>query len=161
MVDLHVDIRIMEEADRADVFALADEVLRPLAAASGHLERFSEDDFIALMDRAEVYIAEPGGRPRELAGFAIVETEAAPPEDDSLTLALRCLCLSPAFEESPVGDRLLEWTEGLAYNRGAARIAAIVPAADLPSQRLFRAHEFVAGPAADLPEAVVMEKRLR
>lgn len=159
MVDLQVHIRIMDETERADVFALAEEVLRPLAAASGHLERFSEDEFMALMDRAEVYVAEPAAGPRELAGYVIVETEPPPAEAAEPTLALRCLCLSPAFEESAVGDRLLEWTEGLAYSRGAARISALVAQSDRPSRKLYHTHEFVPV-AADLPETIVMEKRL-
>jgi len=160
MVDLRVHIRIMDEAERPDVFALAEEVLRPLAAASGHLERFSEDQFIDLMERGEVYVAEPAGGPRELAGYLIVETDMEQPEDEGPTLALRCLCLSPAFEESEVGDRLLEWAEGLAYNRGAERMLARVPLSDQPSQKLYRTHEFVPVPALDRPETIVMEKRL-
>jgi ribosomal protein S18 acetylase RimI-like enzyme len=160
MVDSRVHIRTMDEAERADVFALAEEVLRPLAAASGHLDRFSEDQFMELMERGEVYVAEPASGPRELAGYVIVETEMEQPEDETPTLALRCLCLSPAFEESTVGDRLLEWAEGLAYSRGAARMLALLPPSDQPSQKLYRTHEFVPVPADDRPETIVMEKRL-
>ena len=150
MEDLHYHIRVLREDDRSSLLFLAEEVLRPLAEASGHPDRYHSDD---LVERADVYVmvtAEPDG---EIAGFVAVEDEAG-------DLLVRCLCVGPAFEAQRVGHQLLDWAEGLAYGRGLGNMRVHVPAADRASQRLYEGHSFVPRPAADRLEVIVMEKRL-
>jgi GNAT superfamily N-acetyltransferase len=154
MDELIVSIRPMTAADRAEVFALAEVVLRPLAEAAGHPELFHEGDFLAVMDRGEVYVAGPQHRPDEIAGYVIVEAEAD-------GLSMRCLCINPAFEGRRVGHRLVEWAEGLAYSRGVGRISVRVAGGDDRSRRLYQDHGFVPAPPGDQPELIVMEKRFR
>lgn len=154
MDDLHVHIRAMVEDDRSLVFTLAEEVLRPLAEASGHPELFHEEEFLAMMERGEVWIADTPHEPAEMAGYVIVEAES-----DCLTV--RCLCVSPAFEGQHVGHRLVDWAEGLAYHRSAARLLAPLPVGDKWSRQLYSSHSFAPLPEQDRPEVIVMEKRLR
>jgi ribosomal protein S18 acetylase RimI-like enzyme len=154
MSDLHVHIRPMMNDDRGMVFSLAEDVLRPLAECTGHPELFHDEEFLALLQRGEVFVAEAPGEPREIAGYVVVEADAP-------ALAVRCVCVGPAFEGQHVGHRLLDWAEGLAYNRGLDRLEATVAQADEPSQHLYREHDFVPAPAPDRPELIVMRKRLR
>jgi GNAT superfamily N-acetyltransferase len=157
MDTLHVHIRAMTDDDRGMVFILAEEQLRPLAAAAGHPERFNDREFLELIGRGEVFVAESPREPAVIAGYVVLETEA---EADALTV--RCVCVGPAFEGQRVGHRLLDWAEGLAYSRGLARLTAPLPGEDERSRRLYREHDFVPAPAADdRPELIVMEKRLR
>jgi GNAT superfamily N-acetyltransferase len=154
MDELHVHIRAMTEDDRSMVFTLAEEVLRPLAAAAGHPELFRDEEFLDLIERSEVFVAESPRPPAEIAGYVVIESEA-----DSLMV--RCVCVGPAFEGQHVGHRLVDWAEGLAYNRGLARVAAPRPRADEVSRSLYRRHDFAPVPEPDRPETIVMEKRLR
>jgi GNAT superfamily N-acetyltransferase len=154
MDEQHVHIRAMTEDDRSMVFTLAEEVLRPLAAAAGHPEQFHDVEFLELIERSEVFVAESPRVPAEIAGYVVVEAEP-----DSLMV--RCVCVGPAFEGQHIGHRLLDWAEGLAYNRGLARVAAPLPRADEVSRSLYQRHAFVPAPAPDRPETIVMEKRLR
>jgi len=156
MDDLHVHIRAMAEGDRSLVFALAEEVLRPLAEATGHPELFHEEEFLALMERADVWVAESPREPAELAGYVATEVEA-----DADCLTVRCVCINPAFEGQHVGHRLLDWAEGLAYSRGLGRLAAPLPESDRHSLGLYRAHSFVMRREEERPHMIVMEKRLR
>jgi hypothetical protein len=55
----------------------------------------------------------------------------------------------------------MDWVEGVAFTEQRSRLRAVVPAADERSQRLYRGHSFVPLPAADRPETIVLEKRLR
>ena len=71
-----------------------------------------------------------------MAGFVAVEAE-----DDAL--ALRCLCVSPAFEARGVANQLVDWAEGVAIDRRLRRLTAFVPAGDHPSLHLYRGHDFV------------------
>lgn len=153
MDDLHAHIRAMTEEDRSTVFILAKEQLRPLAAAAGHPELFHDEEFLELLERGEVFVAESPREPHEIAGYTVLETEP-----DSLTV--RCVCVGPAFEGQHVGHRLLDWAEGLAYSRGMARLAAPLPSNDVRSRRLYHEHGFVPA-AADGTDLIVMEKRLR
>jgi GNAT superfamily N-acetyltransferase len=156
MDTLHVHIRAMTDDDRGMVFILAEEQLRPLAAAAGHPERFNDEEFLDLIGRGEVYVAESPREPAVIAGYVVVENEPA----DALTV--RCVCVGPAFEGQRVGHRLLDWAEGLAYSRGLSRLAAPLPGDDQRSRHLYGEHDYVPVPAADdRPELIVMEKRLR
>jgi len=147
---LKVDIRAMRSGDESMLFFIAEESLHPLALGYGHGERYRPDELVELLARALVYVAEAAG---EVAGYVAVERQ-----DDAI--AVRCLCVNPAFEARSVAHQLVDWVEGLAFDQRVARLAARVPAGDEPSLRLYRKHEFVARPATDRPETIVLEKRL-
>jgi len=153
MERVRCQIRTAREDDLGMLMLLAEETLHPLAEGSGHPERYSSAELLALLDRADVFVAEAEG---EAAGFVAVETE-----DDAL--AFRCMCVSPAFEARGVANQLVDWAEGLAVNRRLRRLTAFVPAADHPSLHLYRGHAFVAGPAGAEQggeEMLLLEKRL-
>jgi len=154
MEELHVEIRAMAEGDKSVVFALAEEVLKPLADAAGHPELFHEDEFIDLMERAEVWIADTPHDPPEVAGYVITEAGEG-------CLTVRCLCVSPAFEECRVDHRLLDWAEGLAYHRGLERLTAPTTGGDERARELYLDHDYAPSAADDRPDAIVMVKRLR
>ena len=88
-----------------------------------------------------------------MAGFVAVETE-----DDGL--ALRCVCVGPAFEARGVANQLVDWAEGVAIDRRLRRLTAFVPTGDNPSLRLYRGHDFVPAAAPEQPEMVLLVKRL-
>lgn len=150
MERLRVEIRDMRSGDESALFYLAEETLHELASCFGHEERYRADELMDLFARARVYVAEAGD---EIAGYVVVEREGD-------TLALRCLCVSPAYEARAVAHQLVDWVEGVAFNQHVARLSALVPADDRASQHLYRGHEFVPVPAADRPQTIVMEKRL-
>jgi len=142
-------VRRADPRDEAPLLLLAEETLKPLAGAAGHPERYRREDVLALLERAEVYVAEAPGGP---AGFAAVETEGD-------ALCIRCLCVSPAHEAEGVARELIAWVEGLAVSRGLARLCARVPAGDRPSDHLYSGQGFTAAPGAD-PETVVFTRVL-
>ena len=149
---LHCFIRSREPGDDAHLVLLAEEVFRPLAAASGHSERYASSQFLDLLERAEVFVAHSAAAGGEAAGFVALEDE-----DDSLVV--RCLCVAPAYEAQGVAHQLLDWSEGLAYGRGSGRLLATVAAGDERSLRLFHSHAFESQPAAG--EGVsTLQKRL-
>lgn len=150
MERLRCEIRSARDDDRSMLVLLAEETLRRLAEGAGHPERYHADEFLALLDRAEVFVAEAGAEP---AGFAAVE------EDDG-ALTLRCLCVSPAHEGRGVSHQLVAWAEGMAIDRRLSRLAAHVPAADALSLRLYREHDFISQPESGRPDMVLLEKRL-
>jgi len=154
MEELRVRIRAMVDDDKSVVFALAEEVLKPLADACGHPELFHEEEFLILMERAEVWIADTPHDPPEVAGYVITEPE-------SQALAVRCLCVGPAFEQRHVDHRLLDWAEGLAYHRGLERLVAQTSAKDERSWELYAAHDYAPAEDDDRPETILMIKRLR
>ncbi|NLE21404.1 MAG: GNAT family N-acetyltransferase [Actinobacteria bacterium] len=142
------EIRGAEAGDHGMLVLLAEETLQPLAQGQGHPERYQAADVADLLDRADVFVAQCGDEP---GGFIAVETD----ED---ACAVRCICVSPAFEARGVANRLLDWVEGLALERKLARLVARVPAADRPSLHLYRRHGFESRPEGD--EMLVLEKRL-
>jgi ribosomal protein S18 acetylase RimI-like enzyme len=144
------DIRAAAPDDRGELTLLAEETLRPLATGAGHPERYHAAELLDLLDRADVYVARVGA---ETAGFMAVEDQA----DD---LAVRCLCVHPAYEARGVANQLLDWAEGVAVDRRRRRLTAFVPASDQPSLHLYRGHEFSATRAEDDAEMVVLEKKL-
>jgi ribosomal protein S18 acetylase RimI-like enzyme len=150
MERLHCEIREMRGDEQSMVLLIADEVLKPLAHTSGHRERYSSADVVALIEHAEIYVAECGG---DIAGFVALH-------EDHPVLLVDCLCVSPAHEAQAVAHQLMQWTEGLAFNRHLQRVEALVPSADERSLGLYRKHEFVPVPAEDRPEMIVLEKRL-
>ena len=141
------EIRAVRDDDRSMLVLLAEETLHPLAEGAGHPERYCAADVVELLARADVFVAENATEP---AGFVALEAE-----DDAL--AVRCICVHPAFEARGVANQLLDWAEGLAIDRRLDRMTALVPAADGPSLRLYRGHGFV---AAGGDEVLTLEKRL-
>jgi ribosomal protein S18 acetylase RimI-like enzyme len=151
MERLDVTVRQATADDHSMLFLLAEENLHPLAERAGHPERFDGAGFLAMLAHAEVYVAE--NPVHEIAGYVAFDDEG----DD---VAVRCVCVSPAHEAQAVANRLVDWVEGLAFNRGRQRLTAFVPADDETSLRLYRRHDFTTWPAEDRPEMVVLEKRL-
>jgi ribosomal protein S18 acetylase RimI-like enzyme len=147
---LHCEIRVMRPGDESVLLLLAEQNLRPLASRSGHPERYHTDEVLYLLRDAEVFIAAADD---EVAGYVAVEDEAG-------DLVVRCLCVSPAHEAQAVAHQLLDWVEGLAFNRGARRLEAFVPAGDEASLHLYRRHDFSGVPDNERAELIVMEKRL-
>lgn len=147
---LRCDIRAAAPDDRGKLTLLAEETLHPLAEGAGHPERYHASDLLDLLDRADVYVAEAGD---EAAGFVAVE-------DDGDDLAVRCVCIHPAYEARGVAHQLLDWVEGVAVARGRTRLTAYVPAADHLSLHLYRGHEYSAQPADEDAEMLVLQKRL-
>lgn len=150
MERLQCEIRLMRPGEESVLFLLAEQSLRPLAWQSGHPERYHPDQLLALLRAAEVFIAQADD---EVAGYVAVE-------DDAGDLVVRCLCVSPAHEAQAVAHQLLDWVEGVAFNRGARRVEAFVPAEDEASLHLYRRHDFSGVPESERPELIVMEKRL-
>ena len=150
MERLKCEIRTMRAEDEGMLLLLAEESLRPLAAASGHDERYRADQLADLLESADVFVAENA---QQVAGFVAVTQEGG-------DLLIECLCINPAFEARAVAHQLLDWIEGLAFNRNAARLQALVPAQDTRAEHLYKGHDFVPAPALDRPEMIVMEKRL-
>ena len=142
------EIREAGAGDRSMLVLLAEETLHPLAAGTGHPERYRSGDVVSLLDRAEVFVADCGG---EAGGFVAVEIG-----DDEC--AVRCICVSPAFEARGVANQLLDWVEGLAIGRRLARLVAFVPESDGPSLHLYRGHGFTG--RADEGDLLALEKRL-
>ena len=147
---LKCDIRAAAPDDRGMLTLLAEETLHPLAEGAGHPERYHAAELLELLGRADVYVAEAGD---EAAGFVAVE-------DDGDDLAVRCVCVHPAYEARGVAHQLLDWAEGIAVDRRRTRLTAYVPVADHPSLRLYRGHDFVARPADEDADMVVLQKRL-
>ena len=150
MERLQCEIRLMLPGEESVLYLLAEQSLRPLASQSGHPERYHPDELMQLLRDAEVFIAEADD---EVAGYVAVE-------DDAGDLVVRCLCVSPAHEAQAVANQLLDWVEGLAFNRKARRLEAFVPTGDEASLHLYRRHDFSGAPESDRPELIVMEKRL-
>jgi ribosomal protein S18 acetylase RimI-like enzyme len=142
------EIREASRDDRGMLVLLAEETLHPLAAGTGHPERYRTGDVVSLLDRAEVFVAQCGGEP---GGFVAVEMT-----DDECDV--RCICVSPAFEARGVANQLLDWVEGLAIGRRLARLVAFVPESDGPSLRLYRGHGFTG--RVDEGDLLALEKRL-
>jgi len=153
MERLHCEIRAMTTDDRGDLLLMAQEVLLPLASSRGHPERYRTDDFLALIERADVYVARASQAMELVAGFVALE-------DEPDALVVRCLCVAPAYEAQQVGHQLLDWAEGLAYERRRPRLLAEVLVDDERARHLYTAHSFSPAPASDRPELLVMEKRL-
>ena len=126
------EIREASRDDRGMLLLLAEETLHPLAEGAGHPERYTPATCSALLERADVFVAQCGDEP---GGFVAVETD-----DDAC--AVRCICVNPGFEARGVANQLLDWVEGLAIERRLTRLVAHVPATDAPSLRLYRGHGF-------------------
>jgi len=142
------EIRRASSDDRGMLLLLAEETLHPLAEGAGHPERYHAADLIALLERADVFVAQCGDEP---GGFVAAETD----ED---ACAVRCICVNPGFVARGVANQLLDWVEGLAIERRLARLVARVPATDVPSLRLYRGHGFSGHEEDD--EMLSLEKRL-
>jgi ribosomal protein S18 acetylase RimI-like enzyme len=148
MERIKCEIREASADDRGMLVLLAEETLHPLAERAGHPERYHAGDVAALLDRADVFVAQCGGEP---GGFVAVET-------DGNACAVRCICVNPGFEARGVANQLLDWVEGLAIDRKLSRLVAVVPESDTPSLRLYRGHGF-SGHASDA-EMLSLEKPL-
>jgi len=150
---LHCFIRAREPGDDVRLTLLAEEVFRLLAEAGGHPERYASSQFLDLLERAELFVAHAGDEGGEVAGFVALE-------DEGDGLAVRCLCVAPAYEAQGVAHQLLDWTEGLAYGRGRGRLLTVVAAGDERSLRLFRSHAYESLAERSDRDVLALQKRL-
>jgi GNAT superfamily N-acetyltransferase len=150
---LHCFIRAREPRDDVRLTLLAEEVFRPLALAGGHPERYDSSRFLDLLESAEVFVAHARAEGGQVAGFVALE-------DEGDGLAVRCLCVAPAYEAQGVAHQLLDWTEGLAYGRGRGKLLTTVAAGDERSLRLFRSHAWESLAGAPDRDACTLQKRL-
>lgn len=150
MERIKCSVRGLRDDDRGMLMLLAEETLHPLAAGSGHPERYCASDLLELLDRADVYVAEADG---ETAGFLAVEAEG-----DALTV--RCVCVGPAYEARGVANQLVDWAEGLAIDQRRSSLRVRVPEGDNPSLHLYRGHGFAATPDPESPGTLLVEKSL-
>jgi ribosomal protein S18 acetylase RimI-like enzyme len=148
MERINCEVRGASPDDRGMLVLLAEETLHTLAEGAGHPERYHTADVVALLDRADVFVAQCGDEP---GGFVAVETD----ED---ACAVRCICVNPGFEARGVANQLLDWVEGLAIERRLSRLVARVPVTDAPSLHLYKGHGFSSRPEDD--EMLALEKRL-
>ena len=153
MERLRCTIRARQASDDKLLVLLAEEVLRPLAEAGGHAERYHADEFLDLLARADVYVARTTDEAAELAGF--VASEA-----DGEALVVRCLCVAPAHEAQGVAHQLLDWTEGLAYGRGTSTLRTVLPRGDERARRLFQSHAYEALAPEAGADVIVLRKQL-
>lgn len=151
MPSLQVTIRAATAGDRSMLFLLGEECLHPLAVRAGHPERFDEAQLLALLEEAEVCVAETEAG--EIAGYVAFD-DVAP------AVALRCFCVNPAYEAQAVANRLLDWVEGLALDRGRTRLSAVVPVGDEASLHLYRRHDFTVRQGGDEADLLALEKLL-
>ena len=150
MAGMRFTVRSARDDDRSMMVLVAEETLHPLAAGAGHPERYHAEELLEMLGRADVFVAEAE---REMAGFLAVE-----PEGDGL--AVRCVCVSPAFEARGVADLLVDWAEGLAIDRRLNCLTAYVPAGDHPSLHLYQGHDFLPATATVRPGMVLLQKSL-
>jgi len=151
MESLKVTIRRATADDQSMLYLLAEESLCPLALRAGHPERFDGAALVELLERAEVYLAKT--ETDVIAGYVAFDEVA----DDVI---LRCFCVSPAHEARMVANRLMDWVEGLAINRGRRRLTAEVPSSDESSLHLYHRHDFTSRAAEGQTDMIALEKRL-
>jgi len=151
MESLKVTIRRATADDQSMLYLLAEESLCPLALRAGHPERFDGAALVELLERAEVYLAKT--ETDVIAGYVAFDEVA----DDVI---LRCFCVSPAHEARMVANRLMDWVEGLAINRGRGRLTAVVPSSDESSLHLYHRHDFTSRAAEGQTDMIALEKRL-
>jgi len=148
MERLKCQIRAKRASEDSMLVLLAAENLRPLAETRGRGADYRDADVVTLLRSAEVFVAECEGN---IAG-CIAVSETRP------DLIIELVCVSPAHEARGVAHQLLDWVEGLAFNRQAARMTVLVPTDDHRALHFYRGRAFV--PVPSTGDMIVLEKRL-
>ena len=165
MERLKCQIRAKRADEDSMLVLLAAENLRPLAETRGRGDDYRDADVVALLRSAQVFVAECDDN---VAGYIAV-SETRPddlasktrPEQTSETrpeLIIELVCVSPVYEARGVAHQLLDWVEGLAFNRQATRMTVLTPADDDRALHFYRGRDFV--PLPSTGDMVVLEKRL-
>ncbi len=114
------EIRPFREEDEAVLFGLA------------RLDRGADSRTIAVLERETVFVAELEGSP---AGYvALARAEDAVRIDQ--------LFVSPEHEAEGIGRQLLEWAEGYAISKRAARLQVVVEAGNRRALDFYRGRGF-------------------
>jgi ribosomal protein S18 acetylase RimI-like enzyme len=148
MERLKCQIRAKRADEDSTLVLLATENLRPLAETRGRAQDYRDADVVALLQSAQVFVADCDDN---VAGYVAV-SEARP------DLVIELVCVSPAYEARGVAHQLLDWVEGLAFSRHAARMTVLTPADDGRALHFYRSLDFV--PLPSTGDMVVLEKRL-
>ena len=164
MERLKCQIRAKRADEDSMLVLLAAENLRPLAETRGRGDDYRDADVVALLRSAQVFVAECESN---IAGYIAVsetrpdltsETRSGPAVETRPELIIELVCVSPAYEARGVAHQLLDWVEGLAFNRQATRMTVLTPADDDRALHFYRGRDFVPLPSTD--DMVVLEKRL-
>ncbi|MGO8683086.1 MAG: GNAT family N-acetyltransferase [Thermoleophilia bacterium] len=148
MERLRCQIRSRRATDDSMLVLLAAESLRPLAETRGRGADYRDADVVALLQSAEVFVAECESN---IAGYIAV-TEELP------DLAIELVCVNPAYEARGVAHQLLDWVEGLAFSHHVAHMTTLVAGDDQRALHFFAGRGFAPQPSEG--GMVVLEKRL-
>ena len=156
MERLKCQIRAKRADEDSLLVLLAAENLRPLAETRGRGGDYRDADVVALLRSAQVFVAECDDN---VAGYiAVSETRPEQTSETRPELIIELVCVSPVYEARGVAHQLLDWVEGLAFNRQAARMTVLTPADDDRALHFYRGRDFVSLPSTG--DMVVLEKRL-
>ena len=156
MERLKCQIRAKRADEDSMLVLLAAENLRPLAETRGRGDDYRDADVVALLRSAQVFVAECDDN---VAGYiAVSETRPEQTSETLPELIIELVCVSPVYEARGVAHQLLDWVEGLAFNRQAARMTVLTPADDDRALHFYRGRDFV--PLPSTGDMVVLEKRL-
>ena len=156
MERLKCQIRAKRADEDSLLVLLAAENLRPLAETRGRGGDYRDADVVALLRSAQVFVAECDDN---VAGYiAVSETRPEQTSETRPELIIELVCVSPVYEARGVAHQLLDWVEGLAFNRQAARMTVLTPADDDRALHFYRGRDFV--PLPSTGDMVVLEKRL-
>jgi GNAT superfamily N-acetyltransferase len=133
-------IRSYRPEDEALLFGLAQ-------MAFGERSGWDDRGTIAVLETEEVFVAEVEG---ELAGYVALEPGEAAVRIDRLLV-------SPAHEAEGIGNQLIEWAEGWAIARGAARLQVAVEGDNRRARDFYGRRGFV--PVADELLELVLPQR--
>jgi GNAT superfamily N-acetyltransferase len=116
------DIRSFRDEDEAILFGLAS------------LDRGADRRTLAVLERETVFVAEIDGAP---AGYVALDR-------DGDIVCIDQLFVSPEHEAEGVGRQLLEWAEGWAIAKHAARLRVVVEAENRRALDFYRDRGFTA-----------------
>lgn len=120
-------IRAYRPEDEPLLFGLA-------RMAFGERSGWDDRGTIAVLETEEVFVAEIGGG---IAGYVALEP-------GERAVRIDRLLVSPAHEAEGIGNQLLEWAEGWAIARGAARLEVAAEPDNARARDFYRRRGFVA-----------------
>jgi ribosomal protein S18 acetylase RimI-like enzyme len=131
-VEQHVDIRSFKPEDEPVLFGLA------------RLDRGADTLTLNVLEHETVFVAEVGG---VAAGYVALAQETE-------TVCVEQLFVSPDHEAQGVGTRLLEYAEGFAISQGAETLQVVVEPGNDRAAAFYRGRGFAAA-AGDRLELVL------
>jgi ribosomal protein S18 acetylase RimI-like enzyme len=106
---------------------------RPLLFGLASLDRGADERTLGVLEQETVFVAEVGGSP---AGYVALAAEEDAVKVDQLFV-------SPEHEAEGVGRQLIEFAEGYAIWRGAARLQVVVEGENARARDFYRGRGFV------------------